>query len=91
MIVMLIVGLMLFVPIGFLVRVPGTSPSKRFELLGNAEERNVLDIIAVVSNPQAETQLANGPRLIRWQAMGFHIATLFASGECLGITHQSRS
>jgi hypothetical protein len=91
MVVAEIGGLLLFALIGFIVRAPGASLASRFAQLGDLKGKNVLDIIAAVGNPQAETQLANGTRLVQWQATGFRIALLFAGDECLDITHQSRS
>lgn len=91
MVVALLGGFILFVVIGALVRASGNSLARRFDSLGDLRGMNVHDIIRVVGNPQAESQMANGTRLIQWQVTGCHVALLFAGDECLGITHQSRS
>lgn len=91
MIVVLLGGFVLFVLIGAMVRSGGNRLARRFDSLGDVRGMDVNDIVRAVGNPQAETQMANGTRLVQWQAPGYHVALLFAGDECLGITHQSRS
>ena len=89
MVVIFLGELVLFAVIGALVSAPSASLSKLFAQQGYSKGQNVLYMIAVVVNPQAETQLANGTRTVEWQAIGFHIAVLLRAMNALASPHKA--
>ena len=88
-IAIIVVGLLLYAIIGAGVRAPGRSLASKFGALGEVVGLPLDQVIAKVGCPTAVSSLANGQKLVQWQATGYHIAMTFdVENKCLGIDHE---
>lgn len=85
-------GLLMFLFIAVLVRLPGAALSKKFVSLGVLKGKTKAEIIAVAGKPRAISAAAGGKTVLQWLATGYHIALIFDENDvCEGISHNSRA
>ena len=72
------------------VTAPGRELHRRFIVLGDMVGKSERDIEVAVCSPNAISSMADGRRLLQWQATGYHIAILFGPDHrFMRITHES--
>src|SRR5947208_1679107 len=71
------------------ITAPGRLLHTRFIALGDMTGKTSQEIIARVGPPTSMSAMADGGKLLQWQATGCHMALKFGpDGRMMGITHE---
>lgn len=84
----LIGGIVLYVIIKTIVRLPGTTLRNNFISLGILTGKTKAEIINIVGQPNAISSLPEGKILLQWLASGYHISLIFNGEFCEGVAQE---
>ena len=85
-------GIILFVIIAVLVRMPGNALRNKFVALGTLKGKTFSEIQDACGEPSSISSMSNGRTLRQWMATGYHIALIFDEKEiCQGVSHEAKS
>ena len=87
-------GVVLFLLIFLIVRLPGGMLQQKFVKLGNLQGKTYDEIVMACGLPKAQSsQVSEDGATIQvrqWMATGYHIVLLFDQNNiCMGISHQA--
>ena len=87
-------GVVLFLLIFLIVRLPGGILQQKFVKMGNLQGKTYNEIVAVCGLPRSQSSQVSADgktiQVRQWMATGYHIVLLFDENDvCMGISHQA--